>query len=185
QVAGKSGTARFSSGGRYLDGEYSSSFVGYFPADAPQLVVFVKLDRPRSGEYYGGAVAAPVTRATMEAALAANSLNLGQLVASSRAQPGRLPAELAPIFAALPLEPALPPLEVVDGADAGEPAGRHVAVPDVSGLPARIAIRHLHRYGLRVENAGVGDVVRTVPAAGARILPGDTVQLRYGDPAHE
>lgn len=185
QVAGKSGTARFSSGGRYLDGEYSSSFVGYFPADAPQLVVFVKLDRPRSGEYYGGAVAAPVTRATMEAALAANSLNLGQLVASSRAQPGRLPADLAPIFAALPLEPALPPLDVADGASNGKPSGRHVAVPDVSGLPARIAIRHLHRYGLRVENAGVGDVIRTVPAAGARILPGDTVQLRYGEPAHE
>lgn len=185
QVAGKSGTARFSSGGRYLPGEYSSSFVGYFPADAPQLVVFVKLDRPRSGEYYGGAVAAPVTRATMEAALAANSLNLRELLASSRTRQNRVPADMTPIFAALPLEPALPPLEAPDEAMGDGATPRPVAVPDVSGLPARIAIRHLHRYGLRVEHSGTGDVVRTVPAAGARVLPGDTVRLRYGTPSHE
>jgi len=130
QVAGKSGTARFSSGGRYLTGEYSSSFIGYFPADAPQLVVFVKLDRPRSGEYYGGAVAAPVTRATMEAALAANSLNLDALVASSRDRPRRVSGDLAPIFAALPLEPALPPIDPVRAGGVAASAGRHVAVPD-------------------------------------------------------
>ncbi|MBT8489095.1 MAG: PASTA domain-containing protein, partial [Gemmatimonadetes bacterium] len=185
QVAGKSGTARFSSGGRYLPGEYSSSFVGYFPADAPQLVVFVKLDRPRSGEYYGGAVAAPVTRATMEAALAANSLNLGELLASSRVPRRRVPADMTPIFAALPLEPALPPLEAPETTGEEGATSRSVAVPDVSGLPARIAVRHLHRYGLRVEQSGTGDVVRTVPPAGSQILPGDTVRLRYGSSHHE
>lgn len=185
QVAGKSGTARFSSGGRYIAGEYSSSFVGYFPADAPQLVVFVKLDRPRAGGYYGGAVAAPVTRATMEAALAANSLNLGELVASSRTRPTRLPADLAPVFAALPLEPALPPLRIVAEAHTRDPARRDVAVPDVTGLPARIAVRHLHRYGLRVQDTGEGAVVGIVPSAGARVLPGDTIRLRYESRAHE
>lgn len=186
QVAGKSGTARFSSGGRYQVGEYSSSFVGYFPADAPQLVVFVKLDRPRSGEYYGGAVAAPVTRATMEAALAANSLNLGELVASTRVDSGRIPTDLTPIFAALPLEPALPPLgpEGLNGGGASAGAGA-VPVPDVSGLPARIAVRHLHRYGLRVARVGIGEVVSTVPPAGARVVPGDTIRLRYGERTHE
>lgn len=188
QVAGKSGTARFSSGGVYQAGEYSASFVGYFPADAPQLVVFVKLDRPRSNGYYGGAVAAPVTRATMEAALAANSLNLGELVSSTRRQPARIPADLAPIFAALPLEPALPPVEPVGGADPTDriaPGDHGFSVPDVVGLPARIAIRHLHRYGLRVSYAGDGDVARTTPPAGARVLPGDTIRLRYRSRSHE
>lgn len=185
RVAGKSGTARFSSGGRYQVGEYSSSFVGYFPADAPQLVVFVKLDRPRSGAYYGGAVAAPVSRATMEAALAANSLNLGQLVASTRVNPGRIPTDLTPIFAALPLEPALPPLgPAVEGRE-GAASASAVPVPDVSGLPARIAVRHLHRYGLRVARVGTGEVVRTVPPAGARVMHGDTIRLRYGERPHE
>ncbi|MDX1647086.1 MAG: penicillin-binding transpeptidase domain-containing protein [Longimicrobiales bacterium] len=188
RVAGKSGTARVSSGGRYEAGAYSSSFVGYFPADAPQLVVFVKLDRPQAGEYYGGAVAAPVTRATMEAALAANSLNLGELVASTRDQPGRIPTDLTPVFAALPLEPALPPLDLAAGrrgASAGRSAPAGVSVPDVSGLPARIAVRHLHRFGLRVARVGTGQVTRTIPAAGARVTPGDTIRLRYGERTNE
>jgi cell division protein FtsI (penicillin-binding protein 3) len=178
QVAGKSGTARFTSGGGYSAGDYSASFVGYFPADAPQLVVFVKLDRPR-GEYYGGAVAAPVTRATMEAALAANSLDLGALVASARTDTPRLSSDLTPLFAALPLEPALPPIELGAGADAlGRTSGR-VGVPDVSGLPARIAVRHLHRFGLRVARVGSGEVTGTRPGAGVLVQPGDTIRLTY------
>ena len=61
RVAGKSGTTRlYSPAGGYEQGAYWSSFVGFFPADAPQLVVFVKLERPK-GIYYGGAVAGPVT----------------------------------------------------------------------------------------------------------------------------
>src|SRR5690606_38191597 len=75
QVAGKSGTARAYSANGYEAGAYYASFVGFFPPDDPQLVVFVRLDRPQ-GAYYGGAVAAPVTRATMEAALAARATPL-------------------------------------------------------------------------------------------------------------
>ena len=176
RVAGKSGTARISTGGGYRAGDYSSSFVGYFPADAPQLVVFVKLDRP-VGAYYGGAVAAPVTRATMEAALAARSLDLDGLVASVRAPTSHVPAGLAPIFADLPIEPALPPLQQED-AIVGAGDGR-MAMPDVSGLPARVAVRHLHRFGLRVAQVESGDVASTVPRPGAAVLPGDTVQLTY------
>jgi len=182
QVAGKSGTARLSSGGGYQVGDYSSSFVGYFPADNPQLVVFVKLDRPR-GNYYGGAVAAPVTRTTMEAALAANSAHHDRraLLESRRNAPSRVPAELISSFAQRPLEPALPPLVDAAGIDgvARVPADGRVALPDVSGLPARVAIRHLHRLGLRVSQVGVGDIVRSIPSAGSLVLPGDTIRLRY------
>ncbi len=40
--------------------KYVSSFVGFAPASDPRLVVAVMIDEPGSGEYYGGAVAAPV-----------------------------------------------------------------------------------------------------------------------------
>ena len=53
RVAGKTGTSRAHIDGGYRAGRYYSSFVGFFPADAPQLVVFVKLDSPK-GAYYGG-----------------------------------------------------------------------------------------------------------------------------------
>ena len=63
-VAGKTGTARKPQpGGGYLDKfgvtRYQSTFVGFVPAEQPALSVYVMLDEP-SGDYTGGAVAAPV-----------------------------------------------------------------------------------------------------------------------------
>ena len=181
RVAGKSGTARFSSNGGYSRGEYSSSFVGYFPADRPQLVVFVKLDRPQSGEYYGGAIAAPVTRETMEAAIAAAPASL-RLAGLAEAQGRRLPVP-GPRFVSRPSLP-LPPLVDLPAAGA-ESADGTVPVPDVTGRPARAAILDLHRYGLRVADIGAGEVVQTIPAAGTRVMLGDTIRLRYGGASHE
>ncbi len=59
EVAGKTGTANKidPNTGEY-DARYVASFVGYVPADKPELLVAVVVDEP-SGAYYGGAVAAP------------------------------------------------------------------------------------------------------------------------------
>lgn len=59
-VAGKTGTAqRVREGGvGYEKGSYVSSFIGYLPAEDPQVLIAVILDRP-SKQIYGGAVAAP------------------------------------------------------------------------------------------------------------------------------
>ncbi|MGL5858263.1 MAG: peptidoglycan D,D-transpeptidase FtsI family protein [Angustibacter sp.] len=68
RVAGKTGTAeRFDPDCGCYRG-YTASFIGMAPADAPQLVVAVTLQRPVRG-YYGGAVAAPVFRQVMQYAL--------------------------------------------------------------------------------------------------------------------
>lgn len=69
RVAGKTGTARKAAGGGYADREYLSVFVGMVPAEHPRLVGLVMIDDPRSGEYYGGLVAAPVFSAVMQAGL--------------------------------------------------------------------------------------------------------------------
>lgn len=177
-VAGKSGTARLNSGDGYEEGAYYSSFVGFFPADAPQLVVFVGLDRPQ-GAYYGGAVAAPVTRTTMEAALAARTtpLDRGALLRSTRRddRDGGVPANVPPArFASRPAEPEAPiRREAIDRA-------ARVTLPNVTGLPSRVAVRRLHALGLRVSSVGVGNIAGTTPRAGERVLPGDTVRLRLG-----
>ncbi|MBI5231994.1 MAG: penicillin-binding protein 2 [Coriobacteriales bacterium] len=58
-VAGKTGTAqKVSPGGGYADGEYVGSFIGYLPAEDPQVLVCVTIDEP-SEAIYGGTVAAP------------------------------------------------------------------------------------------------------------------------------
>jgi cell division protein FtsI (penicillin-binding protein 3) len=177
RVAGKSGTSRAWDGGGYAPGRYYASFAGFFPAEDPELVVFVKLDDPQ-GAYYGGAVAAPVTRATMEAALAARVTPLDRtklLPTPRRSQPG----ESSPVrFATYNL--AAPQVEwnEPDREEMVLRAGSTLRVPDVSGLATRVAVRRLHALGLRVRQEGTGDVVGTVPSPGARVQPGDTVRLR-------
>src|SRR3954462_14381509 len=86
-VAGKSGTARRTSGSAgYTLGNYTASFVGLFPGNDPQYVVLVKLDSPKGGHYAGGDIAAPVTRIVLRAALAARNaaLNREDLAASEK-----------------------------------------------------------------------------------------------------
>jgi cell division protein FtsI/penicillin-binding protein 2 len=60
EVAGKTGTANKidPETGEYSSALYTSSFVGYVPANDPKLVISVVLDEP-GGAYYGGEVAAP------------------------------------------------------------------------------------------------------------------------------
>jgi cell division protein FtsI/penicillin-binding protein 2 len=60
-VAGKTGTAQvaLSNGRGYAKGTYIGSFIGYLPAENPQVLICVKIDEPRNS-IYGGTVAAPV-----------------------------------------------------------------------------------------------------------------------------
>lgn len=58
-VAGKTGTAQKAVGKLgYKAGKYVGSFIGYLPAENPQVLICVSLDEP-SGAIYGGTVAAP------------------------------------------------------------------------------------------------------------------------------
>jgi cell division protein FtsI (penicillin-binding protein 3) len=59
RVAGKTGTAHKLEGRAYAN-KYVSSFVGFAPVSNPRIVVAVMIDEPSAGQYYGGAVAAPV-----------------------------------------------------------------------------------------------------------------------------
>jgi cell division protein FtsI/penicillin-binding protein 2 len=59
-LAGKTGTAQKVVDGTYSESQYIPSFVGFAPAADPKLLVSVVVDEPKSGDYYGGTVAAPV-----------------------------------------------------------------------------------------------------------------------------
>ncbi len=58
-VAGKTGTAQKVENGTYAEHKYISSFIGFFPADNPQLCISIVMDEPKEG-YYGGQVCGPV-----------------------------------------------------------------------------------------------------------------------------
>ncbi len=57
-IAGKTGTAQTHENGAIAVGKYISSFVGFFPANAPKYLALVIVNQPQ-GAYYGSVVAAP------------------------------------------------------------------------------------------------------------------------------
>jgi len=64
-VAGKTGTAQKVENGAYAEHKFISSFIGFFPADNPELCISVVMDEPKEG-YYGGQVCGPVFKEIAE-----------------------------------------------------------------------------------------------------------------------
>ncbi|MED1441644.1 stage V sporulation protein D [Aeribacillus composti] len=61
RVGGKTGTAQKAApGGGYLTNNHIVSFIGFAPADNPQIVVYVAVDNPKGTVQFGGVVAAPI-----------------------------------------------------------------------------------------------------------------------------
>lgn len=59
-VGGKTGTAqKYKESGGIDQGKYISSFIGTYPADNPRYALFIMVDEPGAGVYYGSLVAAP------------------------------------------------------------------------------------------------------------------------------
>ncbi len=71
RVGGKTGTAQKVQDGHYMDGNYILSFIGFMPADDPEIVVYVAIDHPIGVVQYGGTVAAPIAKSILEAAIPA------------------------------------------------------------------------------------------------------------------
>jgi cell division protein FtsI (penicillin-binding protein 3) len=195
RIAGKTGTAMKVKDGAYSEGDYRASFVGFFPADDPQVALLVVLDEPRSS-IYGGAVAAPVFQRTVRRWLDTFPRIAERLVPPDTLPP--LPVRAVPAVAGLPLEAARSRLlaagyqpdadvhpwmrvtaqQPAAGTEAapGTPvrltladaAGHRLTqLPDLRGLTERQATFWLrtHRVAVRVEGTGV--VRSQSPAAGA------------------
>lgn len=66
RVGGKTGTAQKVQDGRYMVGNYITSFMGFMPADDPQIVVYIAIDNAKGITQYGGTVAAPIVKNVLE-----------------------------------------------------------------------------------------------------------------------
>ena len=65
RIAGKTGTAQVPTPYGYHDTDTIASFVGFAPAEDPQFIVLVKLDKPRASPW-GSQTAAPTFAAIAE-----------------------------------------------------------------------------------------------------------------------
>jgi cell division protein FtsI (penicillin-binding protein 3) len=64
-VGGKTGTSQKFVDGSYSKQHYNSSFIGFFPAENPQVICLILLNSPDQGKY-GGLVAAPIFKNVAE-----------------------------------------------------------------------------------------------------------------------
>ena len=158
-VAGKTGTAQKVDGktGRYSARDRMSSFVGFFPADAPRFAILVVIDSPRTATY-GGLVAAPVFRRIAEYAVD----RLGLRVASAPRRAPERPSEKAQLVG----------WRVADGKR---------GMPSFVGLSMREALVQAARAGWDVHTQGSGFVVAQDPPPGAEAAQqGKRLELRFG-----
>lgn len=152
RVAGKTGTAQKVVNGRYAEGDYVASFIGFAPADDPEIVVLAVID---GVPQYGGAVAAPVVQS---------------VILDSLKYLGVQPREGAPLT-----PKPLYGLEV-------PPVKKAVTVPSVLGLDAGEAQTLMNKAGLNVVVEGQGPaVIQTMPRADSKVEEGTTVYLFLGN----
>jgi cell division protein FtsI/penicillin-binding protein 2 len=92
-VAGKTGTAQKAGPNGYLPGKYFASFIGFFPANNPEVCISVMMDEPKHEHgYYGGQIAAPVFKQIAESV--ANYLNIRPEDGEVPTAPGTIEAPL-------------------------------------------------------------------------------------------
>ncbi|MFI5299573.1 MAG: penicillin-binding protein [Polyangiales bacterium] len=198
RVAGKTATAQKSNPatGKYDPDRWVSSFVGFVPAQKPRFVISVVIDEPWTA-HLGGQVSAPVFRRIAMRALSRYGVApSGELAKAPITFPLEDPtprayAELAkgtardldftgPLGAVTSPAPATSsaPTAALAGTTPVLDSADRVAVPAVSGLPAREAIKVLGAAGLTPMIDGTGLVVRQEPASGVAVAKGTAVKLR-------
>ncbi|MFW5685590.1 MAG: penicillin-binding protein [Spirochaetota bacterium] len=153
RVAAKTGTAEMLDlrTGTYSSDAFLASTLAILPVDDPTVIVYMAIDYPKAGEFYGGRIVTPVVREYLDFLVP----YLGIPVAGDTrvAHSGRI--TVSPV--------RLPALANV--------------VPDFTGLPKRALLPLLERDDIELRLDGFGWVVRQRPAPGTPLEPGLIIEL--------
>lgn len=74
RVGGKTGTAQKVDNGHYMQGNYIVSFMGFMPADNPEIVIYIAIDNAKGATQYGGTIAAPIAKNVLESYISIKGL---------------------------------------------------------------------------------------------------------------
>ncbi|KPK68894.1 hypothetical protein AMJ82_07080, partial [candidate division TA06 bacterium SM23_40] len=160
-IAGKTGTGQQTGpSGGYSEYRVVASFIGFFPAEAPRLVIGVTIDQPVR-DRWGGQSAATVFRKIAERILRVPAYRFEILARRHAIEPR--PEVPTGATRSVRSYPELIPVERDTGS---------TVIPDVIGSTARRARQALIQVGLEVQMTGSGIVVRQDPAAGSRVRCG-------------
>jgi cell division protein FtsI (penicillin-binding protein 3) len=188
-AAGKTGTAQKIDPRThtYSRTKFIGSFVGFAPVANPAVVIIVVIDEP-AGAYHGGTVAAPVFSEIAEQILPYLGIspdtevkNTQELIAKT-ILPALTISSSPEERKVTPQTAASPEVTQVSGGEVVYAAANRDAIlmPDLRGRSVRDVARTCSQLGLQVEARGEGRVWRQLPAPGAEVMTGQTVQVDFG-----
>lgn len=194
KIAGKTGTAMKLRNGKYIN-EYYTSFVGYFPAEAPKYSCIVVIDNPKGYKIYGSLVAAPVFKKLADNVyakdielhdpsvpeVAAISDGVFPVIRSGYYEDLSFISNQLGISNHLESKAVWVQTKIVGNSILWKPNKvDNNEVPDVRGMTFRDALFLLENLGLEVEAKGIGRVVKQSLYPGQNFKSGYTIKLELG-----
>ncbi|MCJ7546200.1 MAG: penicillin-binding protein [Deltaproteobacteria bacterium] len=164
EVAGKTATAQTVdlTTGKYAKDKTVASFMGFLPADEPQVAILVVVDEPKNSQY-GGATAAPVFKRIAE--------ELMQYMGVPPTGEG---------FSKKLILAQLPQGKKQRGSQTKRSSRQ--GMPDLHGLSMRKALACLDGEMVQIRLAGSGVLVAQRPSPGDALTEGSEVFLRFAPP---
>jgi len=170
EVAGKTGTAqKYDPTLGYNAQKYFSSFLGFLPAEKPELLIGVWVDEPK-WPYYSSQTAAPLFSKIAHRSMQIlgrfpQKKKMPKLVAKTKK--GRKP-EIA--SATIPKNTTS--IQLTHDSDG------HLMMPDLKGLSMRQAIELMGKHTQDLEISGSGFLATQMPSAGSKL--GNSTQIKLG-----
>lgn len=203
-VGGKTGTAQKvdPATGTYSTDKYISSMVALAPVENPKITVFIAVDEPSNGSYYGGEVAAPLMKELfeevfkyMDSPLAKERFSIYKNViipdvrgksieeAKEILKENDLEAEVKGNGKTIVSMDSYPGSTVKEGTtisitakDNGQ-VGKEIIMPDLKGSTKEFAASILDNLGLEYEFEGEGIVYSQSITSGNKIVKGTKVTI--------
>ncbi len=164
KVAGKTGTAqKYDPVLGYSGDKYYSSFIGFLPADNPELLIGVMVDEPK-GQYYAAQVAAPLFQKIAERSIRVMGKTPRKLVASKQTVEKK--NSWASAYQAASAE-----IQLTED-------GKWI-MPDLTGLSIREVLKQVGTYFPKMNVIGRGYLKSQFPTAGTSVDSGTTVRLEF------
>ncbi|NLP37502.1 MAG: PASTA domain-containing protein [Firmicutes bacterium] len=212
RMGGKTGTAqKVGSGGRYIDGQYILSYIGFVPVEDPKILLYIAVDAPQVGPQWGSQVAAPMYKRMMESILQYMEIPPSTTVTETVPKIVEVPnliglplddhtvsllekagllvryiGEGNEILNQTPKGGARVPLQtevlVYLGPESDE---EDIVVPDLQGKTLREATEILNWLGLRINSSGSGVIIGQDPEPQAKVKKNEVVNVELAVPGQE
>ncbi len=187
-IAGKTGTAQiYDYAHRVYTHRYNASFMGFAPLENPSILVVVTVSGTTGLAGYGGSAAGPVFEGVMATALRRLGVvrdvpeDIDQLMAKKKAAKDKESAKESDDVALAELDPPTPEeMQQAMGGAANLVADPNAPkVPDFIGKTIKDVMQEATATGIEVDLFGDGLARTQTPVAGAVLLPGEHIAVRF------